>query len=64
MEEVSRQVQLLMLVHLAGAKTEAIAMMTERNKFPNRGMLAGEHPGVPCGPDTIVERGGVPANSR
>ena len=64
MEGISRQVTSLMLGHPTGAKTAAIMKMTVRKILTNHGMLAGEHPGpgAPRGPDTIVGRGGVPAN--
>jgi hypothetical protein len=45
-----------------GAKTAAIATMTVRQILTNHGMLVGEYPGAPRGPDTLVGRVGVPAN--
>ena len=53
-----------MLGHPMGAKMVVIATMMAKNNLVNHGVLAGKHPGVPCGLYTIVERGGVPANFR
>jgi len=47
-----------------GAKVVVITTMTVKTNLTNHGVLAGKHPGVPHGPYTIVERGGVPANFR
>jgi hypothetical protein len=46
-----------MLGHPTGAKTAAITTMTANQNLTNHGMLAGKHPGAPCGSDTIVGRG-------
>ncbi len=51
-----------MLGYPTGAKMVAITAMRVKIILTNHGMLAGKHPGAPHSLDTIVGRGGVPAN--
>jgi len=58
----SKQVQLSISGHLTGADPAAIAMIVERDFFPNHCMPTKERPGGSRGLSTIVWKGGVPAN--
>jgi hypothetical protein len=53
-----------MLGHPTGADKTTITTMMAELFLTKNGMLAGEPPCAPHGSDTIVGRGGVPANFR
>jgi hypothetical protein len=44
-----------------GCQTGSECNNDNEKKMTNHGILMSKHPGMPCGPDTIVGKGGVPA---